>query len=601
MASPSNSLVDTSNPLWYLGIDFGTTGLSAVVLNQKTGQHYPLYWQQESSTANRHGGESLFRLPTQTYSSQPSAPKTAPSVGVAASVSTWAKALGIRVSMVKPYLPLAIPYYCPERRQWEPMLRLPDGQVPLYWVRRSLQAMLATLTPETVRTKTPLQVGAMDLESQVLAEALAQLEGVIVSYPADWGDTYQINVREAVLAAKLVKESQQIVFLEDAIASLLAAFPTSEPVCPPLTPQSSTPGRGWTLVIDIGATTTELALVDLPYNLSQLTYADFQLQSWSYAGQAIDQDIIWQLLYPQMSEAQLAQLALSQDLERPLPGQPDPKRRDRALFELQHSALGQALLKAAEYLKLILPHKAEFTLELGTSQWTVQQKDFNTAVITPFIEQLNQQVNKLLIQAGLSQQAIGQAICTGGSAKLKKVKEWLQHKLPNAKLLPETGLPQTWVATGLAKFPLYPHVFNRFLQQYSDYFLLQELLKAFPPTEKESAIRDYTVAEIRQRLERQGLNTVACYERLLGFLDGELPSGLLPVSDRLQGFSATSPQNSSYGDLADAKLFSTVGDRLYRANFQQHERLRQYLKLLVSSLSQTFDEPLIINCNHWHK
>jgi len=560
-----------------------------VVLNPKTGQHYPLYWQPESSTANRDSGDRLFRLPTQSQSSRQ---------GIASAESTSAKAPGMNVSTVKPYLPLAIPYYCPERRQWEPMLTLPDGQVPLYWVRRSLQAMLATLTPETVRSKKPLQVRAMALESELLADALGQLAGVIVSYPADWGDTYQINVREAVLAAKLVKESQQIVFLEDAIASLLAAFPTPEPASPPLTPQSSTLGRGWTLVIDSGATTTELALVDLPYNPRQLTYADFKLQSWSYAGQAIDQDIVWQLLYPQMSEAQLEQLNLSPDLEPPFPGQPDSERRDRALFELQHSVLGQALLKAAEYLKLILPHKTEFTLELGAYRWTVQQQDFNSAIITPFIEQLNQQVNQLLIQAGLSQQAIGQAICTGGSAKSKRVKQWLQDKLPNAILIPDTLSSQPWVATGLARLPLYPHVFNRFQQQYSDYFLLLELLKAFPPTEKESGIRDYSLAEIRQRLERQGLNTVTCDERLLGFLHGQLPSGLIPDCDRLQGFSPASPQDFPYGDLANVKLFSPVGDRLYRANFQEHERLRQYLKLIVSSLSQTFDEPLIINFHH---
>jgi hypothetical protein len=570
--------VDTNNPLWYLGIDFGTTGLSAVVLNKNTGQHYPLYWQQESSTTNPNSGDRLFRLPTQTCASP-----------------TLANAAGITVSTVKPYLPLAIPYYCPERRQWEPMLVLPDGQVPLYWVRRSLQAMLATLTPETIRTKMPFQVGAMGLESDVLADALAQLAGVVVSYPADWGDTYQINVREAVLAAKLVKESPQIVFLEDAIASLLAAFPTPEPASPPLTPQSTPLGRGWTLVIDSGATTTELALVDLPYNPRQLTYADFNLQSWSYAGEAINQDIIWQLIYPQMSEAQLAQLNLSQDLEPPLPGQPDPKRRDRALFELQHSTLGQALLKAAEYLKLILSHKAEFTLELGTYQWTVQQKEFNSAIITPFIEQLNQQVNKLLIQAGQSQQAIRQAICTGGNVKSKRVKQWLQDKLPNPKLIQDSERPQTWVATGLARFSLYPHVFNRVQQQYSDYFLLSELLKAFPSTEKESATRDYSLAEIRQRLERQGLNTVACDERLLGFLHGQLPSGLIPECDRLRGFSSASLPDFPDADLAEVNLFSPTGDRLYRANFPQHERLRQYLKLVGSSLSQTFDEPLIIN------
>lgn len=557
-----------------------------MVLNPKTGQHYPLYWQPKSSTANRDSGDRLFRLPTQTHAHQSS------------TETTTANAPRITVSTVKSYLPLAIPYYCPDRRQWEPMLALPEGQVPLYWVRRSLQTMLATLTPETIRTKASPQLGAMELDSETLAEILAELAGVIVSYPMGWGDTYQINVREAVLAAKLVKEPEQIVFLEDAIASLLAAFATPEPASPPLRTHSSTLGRGWTLVIDIGAATTELALVNVPYNPRQLTYADVQLQSWSYAGQAIDQDIIWQLLYPKMSEAQLAQLSLSPDLDPPLPGQPDLKRRDRALFELQRSTLGQALLKAAEYLKLILSHKAEFTLELGSYQWTVRQKDFNDAIITPFIEQLNRQVNQLLIEAGQSQQAIAQGICTGGSAKLKQVQQWRQNKLPNAKLIHESDYSQTWVATGLAKLPLYPHLFNRFQQQYSDYFLLLELLKAFPAPDTESESREYSLAEIQQRLERQGLNTVACHERLLEVLQGQLPSGLIPIRDRLQGFSSASTQDFPDADLADIKLFSPTGDRLYCPNFQEHNRLRQYLKLVVSSLSQTFDEPLIINFHH---
>uniref|UniRef100_A0ACD5GST2 Uncharacterized protein n=1 Tax=Desertifilum tharense IPPAS B-1220 TaxID=1781255 RepID=A0ACD5GST2_9CYAN len=33
-----------SDRIWYVGIDFGTTGISAVLLNAATQLTYPLYW-----------------------------------------------------------------------------------------------------------------------------------------------------------------------------------------------------------------------------------------------------------------------------------------------------------------------------------------------------------------------------------------------------------------------------------------------------------------------------------------------------------------------------------------------------------------------------
>jgi activator of 2-hydroxyglutaryl-CoA dehydratase len=74
--------VDISNAVWYLGIDFGTTGISAVLLNHTTAQRYPIYWsnelrisREELQTVNpqlkvRSSGEVIFRLPTVTYSGQ---------------------------------------------------------------------------------------------------------------------------------------------------------------------------------------------------------------------------------------------------------------------------------------------------------------------------------------------------------------------------------------------------------------------------------------------------------------------------------------------------------------------------------------------------
>ena len=148
--------------------------------------------------------------------------------------------------------------------------------------------MLRTLNPITDNTSN-LICGATGLETNVLKAALTQLEGVILGYPANWPDTYNFNLREAVLTAKLVARPEQIFFIEDAIAAVLSGLRN------PHRPQ----WKGGTLAVNAGATTTEMVMVNLPDHLQDLTYSDFSLRSVPYAGNVIDQDIICQLLHPQ--------------------------------------------------------------------------------------------------------------------------------------------------------------------------------------------------------------------------------------------------------------------------------------------------------------
>ncbi len=643
--------VDISSAVWYLGIDFGTTGISAVLLNQSTARQYPIYWSKELQISHeelrtlnpqlkvRSSAETIFRLPAITYSGsaasklfvqQPVAPII---VGSLAS-SLANKQPGIFLQNFKPYLKTGIPYYCPERQDWEPILQLHNQQlVSLYWVRRTLQALLATLTPKSTLPEAVMKVGAIGLKSETLGHALGQLEGVILGCPANWGDTYRLNLREAVLEAKLVRYPEQILFLEDAIASLLSAISTSHVDVPeqekeeasniggqggfltqPSSPSPHLPipqWRGGTLVINAGATTTELALVDLPDQIKDLTYNDFCLQSLCYGGNAIEQDIFCQLLYPQMSSAQLQQLSLNDDLELPLPGQPDKSKRDRLALMLQSSPFGQAILKAAGYLKLILQHRDEFTLELGTERWLVKRLDLETNIILPFIQQLDRQLNALMIEAGLSEQGIYQAVCVGGTTGLGALEKWLQEKLPNAAIVPDyhefvhnkkgklfskltTYKTDSWVATGLATLPLYPQLLNRSQQQYSDYFLLSEILRAFPKTADDSANRPYSLEEIVQHLERRGLNTSTCYERIVRLVKGQLPLGIVPSSEDDSTLSQASRENLYYSQVLAEPLFSQEG-QLYRLNLQQQQYLRQYLELVLSGTRQKFEDPLIVS------
>lgn len=652
-----------NNAAWYLGIDLGTTGVSAVLLNSTTGQRYPIYWSYEiarqpdelptvtSSFTSYRSDEPIFRLPALTYS-EPAAnslsvkpSSTAMVVGALASPLAYNQP-GVFLEKFKPYLNLGIPYYCPKRHEWEPTLQLPNQQlVSLYGVRESLQALLATLTPNSTSSNVVFKAAAQGLGSETLTTALQQLQGVIMGTPATWGDTYRLNVREAVLAAKLVKYPEQIFFVEDAIASVLAGLPSlgsgeagelgsggvgenlsspthekeqsftaevsstmlSSPDLLTQSPSASSPSpwRGGTLVLNIGATTTELTLVNLPDDLQDLIYSDFSLCSLPYAGDAIEQDILCQLLYPQLSPEQQQQLSLHEELKALQPGQPESQRRDRLAWMLQSSPLGQALLKAAGCLKLILQHQEKFSLDLSQQQFTLTRLDLEDRVLQPFLQVLNQQLNALLIETGISEHGIEQILLLGGTANLIALTQWLQKRLPNATLIQDIDLPrESWLAAGLASLPLYPQVLNRTRQQYSDYFLLLELLRAFAQTAGEAATRAYSLEEIMQQLERRGVNTGACYERLVRLVEGQLPEGLVPALKEAILLSPTSKQNAIYGQLAaSTELFfreddslkdAGKGHRIYRLNLKQQSFLHHYMKIILSGIYQKFEEPLIL-------
>ncbi|HEY9701074.1 MAG TPA: hypothetical protein V6C58_01415, partial [Allocoleopsis sp.] len=46
--------------IWYLGIDIGNTGISAVLFNKESQEIHPIYWLNR---ANENQQETSFRLP----------------------------------------------------------------------------------------------------------------------------------------------------------------------------------------------------------------------------------------------------------------------------------------------------------------------------------------------------------------------------------------------------------------------------------------------------------------------------------------------------------------------------------------------------------
>jgi hypothetical protein len=373
---------------WYLGIDLGTTGLSAVLQNTSVSKnassslpHYPLYWSSDN--------EVSFRFPA------------------IADDYLFQQNLPIPPSPPSPPSP--------------PVSSIQNG-----FSDPSLAA-----------------VGLSDIS---LKQALNQLQGVIVSYSPQKGQTFCDSLKRAILQEQLVQSSEQIFFLEAAIASLMAELP--------LESDSSVTN----LVIHQGATATEFALVELPPERQNLRREDFTLDSLAYGGNELDQDIFCQLIYPQWISHHPTFPKL--EIEFPQPGKAESDKRVHLRQSLTHNHLGSSFLEAARLAKLILQQEEQFTSQLGERNWGVNRQSLVEKVIYPFILDLEDRLNSLLRQRGISELAIAQILCSGGSflAMSHTLLPWLAEKFPQATIIyPTEEEASTRVALGLARLPLFPN------------------------------------------------------------------------------------------------------------------------------------------------
>ncbi|NJR62104.1 MAG: hypothetical protein HC769_26725, partial [Cyanobacteria bacterium CRU_2_1] len=383
----------------------------------------------------------------------------------------------------------------------------------------------------------------------------------------------------------------------------------------PLIPKScTTPDwQGNTLVLNAGAIATELALVNLPATLTDLSHSDFHIRSFPFAGNGIDQDIIIQLLYPllQIPDADrvnpMAHLDLSletvsleglnlEHLTLPAPGEPDLLNRYGLQQRLESMRTGQILLEVARCVKIVLQLQNRFTLRLGDRRWTILRQDLGSKVLLPYVQRLNRELNSLLAQLETPVSAVNQVICTGGTASMGAIARWLRQKLPNATIIQDTYarpvVPQdncisscSRVAYGLAVLPLHPKVLDSPRQAYSDYFLLLELLRSFPN-------RSMSVSEVLQMLHQRGIDTQACHSQILSLLDGYLPPGLVPSEPEAIALTRESSTNPDLKAVQIAPLFHKQANQMYRPNRYQWNQLKRYLDTLLSHTHQKLDKPL---------
>ncbi|MFZ4639896.1 MAG: hypothetical protein ACOYMP_05785 [Nodosilinea sp.] len=627
---PPTTVEESSTGWWFLGLDIGSSGLSAVLLDRHTGHVHPLYWVDRSISGAT--ADKFFRLPAiasvqigkggKTYQLQ--------SVGSSALTISWndsdsPEPTGLILKSLKSLLKSGIPVVLPHGDGPQPQVQWSETvALPLGVFQGALENLLATL-PQALESNAPFSLGAVGLDLGTLGQALEQLAGVIVSYPANWPDSYTFNLREAIIGAGLMPDPEGIYFIEDSIATVLSGLPDPENHTEPTEGQpihqQTLYGCNWvggTVAISAGSSVTELGLANLPDPPQDLTYDDFVLYSMGYAGDAIDQDIIccllhsperrrprlpveaearhgaeagwsWQAAIPELDRAAWKDLGLD-NLELPRPAEPDLTRRQRLQQRLESSALGQSVLDAARHIKLILQHQPQFDLELADQHWVVRSKDLEDRIILPYIQRLNGQMNRLLSQANLSTQGINQVICTGGTASLPRIARWLRQKFPNATIVQDTYQSDrppscSRVAYGLANLARYPQVLDRNRHQYSDMFLLMELLRVFPN-------QPMPLEGIMHLLRQQGIQVEACQTHLVALLEGRLPPGLLPAGG-VDGFIRFEPDHLHINP-GDIKLFSQPSPQVYVFNQEDYQRLQPYLETLLAQKHQSLIDPLLV-------
>jgi len=617
---------------WYLGLDIGTTGVSAVLLNRSIGQLYPIYWQTPtgatSSTENSEAIEETAQSSTERRAEKAIEKQFRLPLAVSL-MTSWQD--GEQDSLIrdfKPYLNLALPYDAVqpsgELAGSEPVLSWSESlPIPLMTLRQALQVLLTSLQTSHSAVEL-LSCGAIDLEAADLLTALQQLRGVIVSLPASWSEAYRFNVREALLAAGLVSHPEQIFFLEEPIAAMLAALAGSSQ-SPLKMPQGQTlqeiEWQGNTLILCAGATETELALLQLTddpvgdttssrsskithsreTNQPAITHANFHIRTLSYAGTAIDQDIITQLFCPLLPDDDPALSDLRQ-ISLPAAGEPDPIKREILQQRLRRTRAGRSLIETARALKLTLQQQNRFVIQIDDRQTTLLRQDLTTKVLLPYVQRLNRELNALLNQTQIPALEVRQVVCTGGTASLGAITRWLQQKLPNALILQDAYpwarslnyIPTcSRVAYGLAALPFYPSVLDQSKHQYSDFFLLLELMRDFPN-------QALTLDEVLEMLRQRGIDAIACRARILALLEGQLPAGLIPTELEMTLLNPQSQQNPDYQAIGNSPLFHQEiypDGKAYRIDRDRRTQLQGYCERLLFNTHQAAIQPYAIAIN----
>ncbi len=550
--APPEKEVYSLDDTWVLGLDFGSTAIRASLLNADTGRVYSLYLDDANEMPCKIVWQADPSLDDPIAKDIRTISKRSQNIGLENGE--------VAIVHFKQFLKLGLPYRGVST--WQPIIQWTDhSQISLRWLIAALKNLLEQIQTRANHPKLP-DVGLI----------LLKLSGVVFGYPANWSDTYILNVREAILKAGLVSQAEQVTAVDQAIAPVLSLL------------HDQKISQEITLLVDAGAITTSLCLTK---GLSESKdRSKLHIRSFDYAGISISQDIVVQLFYPhwQLITNPNRHLCHFDHLSLPEIGASAPQQRVLLQQYLLSFNLGQQMLDLADRVKVT------FGKDVGVDSWNedlmgqpivVLRKELENLILQPFIQRLNRELNSILSNAGILGEDVHQVLLLGSTMHIPLLSRWLAQKLPNTKIDP---LATSVLANGLAVSPLYPNLQDVARQQYSDYFLLQEICRL-------NLTQSVNPTQLLQQLQMRGVNIKTCRDRILSILQGDLPEGLFPWQEPENSVILEDPTLSS--DLFAGRLFELETDGTYQPNVPKFQQLRVYLQAIIGNMSQTLNEPLV--------
>ena len=279
----------------------------------------------------------------------------------------------------------------------------------------SWKPALRTLKTQLMAQATFLRLGEIEYS---VTQIMSKLRGIIVVCPSQWNLNDRAQLQSLLLDTYSLSSTEQIIWVPKASAVALSYFSQAKTV------QN-------TLVIDVGETTTELALVNVKNPFSSLISRQL-----AYGFQSIDQDILCQLIYPQW-QPQVTKILPNIQSYFPQVGSSNLSLRGVFSQQLNNHPLGKTFLEAAQLTRFILKKQDSFISSLEKQSWGVTRQEFIEQIITPWINKLNQTLNSLFSLGETSQYGIGQIILLGKEIETVDyiLLTWLQKKFFQATII----------------------------------------------------------------------------------------------------------------------------------------------------------------------
>ncbi|WGT68015.1 hypothetical protein [cyanobacterium endosymbiont of Epithemia clementina EcSB] len=267
---------------------------------------------------------------------------------------------------------------------------------------------LKTLKTQLMAQTTSLIVGETEYS---VTQIMNKLQGVIIVCPSQWNLVDRTQLQSLISDIYSLSTSDQIIWVPKAIAVALSYLSLAETTTN-------------TLIIDVGETMTELALVNVKNPFSSLISRQLD-----YGFQSINQDILCQLIYPQW-QPQITKIFSSIEPYFPQVGSTDLSLREAFSQKLKNHPLGNVCLEVAQLTRLILKQQDSFVSSLGEKSWGVTRQEFIQQIVTHWIERLNETSNSLFSLGETSQDGIGQIIILGKEIETVDyiLSTWLQKK-----------------------------------------------------------------------------------------------------------------------------------------------------------------------------